>query len=382
MPLDALLNPRSVAILGASERPSLGRRLIASLDQLGFDGAVYPVNPRYDTVLGRRSYPDLTALPAAPDVVACCIATPRIAETLPALARSGARAAVIYDAGFAEQGPQGRALQDEITATCTEAGIALCGPNCMGILNPHARSTTYMQEVQQPDNLAGNVGLVSQSGSICIGLLADLRRFRFSLVASSGNEAVVSSAAYIEWLIDDPNTRVIAAFIESVREPERFVAALDRAAAAGKPVVVLKVGRSERTRRAITSHTGGLAGESRVFSAVLRAHRAIEVDDMDALSEVLAVCQGARWPTGRRIAVITASGGQAELILDSAAAAGLDLPPLPPAAREKVEQVVGPITGDGNPLDAWGNGDFNTNLPACAQRAGRQSGHRRHRAVP
>ena len=245
---------------------------------------------------------------------------------------------------------------------CREAGIALCGPNCMGILNPHHRSSVYMTEVRDPDGLAGNVALVSQSGSICIGMLADIRRFGFSHVISSGNEAVVSTAQYLEALVDDPDTRVIATFTEWIADPERYVAALDRAAAAGKPVVVLKVGR-QRTRHAIGTHTGGLAGESAVFSAMLRAHRAIEASDLDELTEVLAVCQGRRWPTGRRLAVVTASGGQAELILDVATAAGLELPPLSPEGRHEIERVIGPVTGDGNPLDAWGNGDYETNLP-------------------
>jgi acyl-CoA synthetase (NDP forming) len=127
--------------------------------------------------------------------------------------------------------------------------------------------------------------------------------------------------------------------------------------------VVLKVGRQERTRRAIGTHTGGLAGESAVFSAMLRAHRAIEVSDLDELTEVLAVCQGRSWPKGRRLAVVTASGGQAELILDVATAAGLELPPLSPDGRKEIERVIGPVTGDGNPLDAWGNGDYDTNMP-------------------
>ncbi len=141
------------------------------------------------------------------------------------------------------------------------------------------------------------------------------------------------------------------------------MAALDRAADAGKPVVVLKVGRTERTQRAITSHTGGLAGESRVFSEVLRAHRAIEVDDLDQMTEVLAVCQGERWPRGRGISVITGSGGLAELILDNATAIGLDLPPLSDQERAEAERVIGRITGDGNPFDAWGNGNYAVNLP-------------------
>src|SRR5207237_4175577 len=229
-------------------------------------------------------------------------------------AQRGVRAAIIFDGGFAERGEEGRRRQEELVAICREAGIALCGPNCMGVVSPHARSLVYIQTLADPTLLAGNVGLVSQSGSLCIGLLADCRRFGFSHVISSGNEAVLAAADYLEFLVDDPTTRVIALFLETVREPERFVAALDRAADCGKPVVVLKVGRSERARRAITSHTGGLAGESRVFSEVLRAHRAIEVNDLDEMTEVLAVCQGHRWPRGRGISVITGSGGLAEMI--------------------------------------------------------------------
>jgi acyl-CoA synthetase (NDP forming) len=237
----------------------------------------------------------------------------------------------------------------------------------MGVLNPATRSSIYIQELRDPAGLAGNVGLISQSGSICIGLLADIRRFGFSHVISSGNEALLGAAAYMEALIDDPATRVIALFAETIREPERFVAALDRAGDRGKPVVVLKVGRTERSKRAITSHTGGLAGEPRVFSEVLKAHRAIEVEDMDELTEVLAVCQGERWPTGRRLSVMTASGGQAELVLDVASRCGLELPPLPAESRKEAERVIGAITGDGNPLDAWGNGDYATNLPHALQ---------------
>src|SRR6266852_5166623 len=233
----------------------------------------------------------------------------------------------------------------------------------MGILNPTARVTTYKQTVMNPAGLAGNVGFVSQSGSVCIAILSDLRRFGMSLSVSAGNEAVTMTVDYIDYLIDDPNTKAIATFTETVREPERFVAALDRAADAGKPVVVIKVGRTERTQRAITSHTGGLAGSSRVFSELLRAHRAIEVYDLDEMTEVLAVCQGKRWPRGRGISVITGSGGLAEMILDNASALGLELPPLSSDERAEAERVIGRITGDGNPFDAWGNGNYAVNLP-------------------
>src|SRR2546427_9302182 len=363
MRLDALLRPRSVAILGASERPSIGRSLIEALDTIGFRGAIYPINPRYETLLGRKCYASVAELPRDVDTLAICVNHARVLEHMRPAAERGVGAAVIFDGGFAEAGPEGRRLQEAIGGICREAGIALCGPNCMGVVNPHAHSMVYLQGLRDPAPLPGNVGLVSQSGSVCIGLLADCRRFGWSHVISSGNEAVLDTAHFIEYLADDPATRVIATFTESVRDPERFVAALDRAAARGKPVVTLKAGKSDRTRRAIASHTGGLAGEARVFSAVLRAHRAIEVSDLDEMTEVLACAQGERWPRGRRLCVMTASGGQAELILDVAAAAGLSLPPLSATSRADVERVLGSITGDGNPLDAWGNGDFATNFP-------------------
>ena len=363
MRLDPLVKPRSVAIVGATDRPSPARSVIESLGALGFSGAVYPVNPKYQSVLNHVCYPSLTELPEAPDVVVFSIRKPLIPEQVRLAAKRGARAAVIYDSGFAELGADGARLQDEIAGLCRDAGMPVCGPNCMGILNPTARVTTYKQTVMKPEELAGNVGFVSQSGSVCIAILSDLRRFGISLSVSAGNEAVTRTVDYIEYLIDDPATAVIATFTETVREPERYVAALDRAVAVGKAVVVLKVGRSERTQRAIISHTGGLAGSSRVFSEVLRAHRAIEVSDLDELTEVLAVCQGRRWPRNPGISVISGSGGLAELILDNATAAGLELPPLSYAERAEAERVIGRITGDGNPFDAWGNGDYAVNLP-------------------
>jgi len=357
------LRPQSIAILGASERPSIGRSLIVSARNIGFQGKIYPINPRYPELLGHRCYPSVEALPEAPDVVAFCVSYTRILENFRPVAAKGAKAVAIFDGGFAERGEDGARLQAEIVGICREAGILLNGPNCMGVLNPATRSSIYIHEVRDPERLAGNVGLISQSGSVCIGLVSDVRRFGFSHVVSSGNEALIGAAEYMEALIDDPATKVLALFTESVKEPARFVAALDRAADRGKPVVVLKVGRTERSKRAITTHTGGLAGESRVFFEVLKSHRAIAVDDMDELTEVLAVCQGERWPRGRRLSVVTASGGQAELMLDVATERGLDLPPLPVEQRQEAERVIGAITGDGNPLDAWGNGDYATNFP-------------------
>src|SRR5258706_1884364 len=280
MRLDRLLRPRSIAIVGASERPSVGRTLVEAIDGIGFRGHFYPVNPRYESLPGRRCSPSVADLPRDVDVVAFCVNHARVLEHMRPAADRGVGAAVIFDGGFAEADAEGRARQEAIAAICREASMALCGPNCMGVISPHVPSLVYIQALHDPTRLAGNVGLISQSGSICIGLLTDCRRFGWSQVISSGNEAVVAAVDFLEYLVDDSATRVIAMFLETVRQPERFVAALDRAADRGKPVVVLKVRRSDRTRRAISSHTGGLAGQARVFSALLRAQRAIETTSM------------------------------------------------------------------------------------------------------
>ena len=166
MGLEALLKPRSIAVVGASEKPTIGRRLIASLDRIGFAGSIFPVNPNYPTVLGRRCYGSIAELPEAPDVAVFCVGHERVLDPLAAAAERGVKGAVIYDGGFAERGEDGRRLQSQIEGICRDAGIALCGPNCMGVLSPHHPSTTYLQELRDPTGLAGNVGIVSQSGGI------------------------------------------------------------------------------------------------------------------------------------------------------------------------------------------------------------------------
>jgi len=362
MRLDALIRPTSIAVVGASEKSTIGRRLVASLDRIGFTGAIYPINPGYDSVLGHQCYPSIAETPAVPELAAFCLGYRHVLGPLREAATRGIRAAVIYDGGFAERGEDGRRLQQQVIELCRDADIALCGPNCMGVLNPVDRSTSYLQELREPAGLAGNVGILSQSGGFCVSLLTDISRFGFSRMISSGNEAVVDAAAFLEWLVADPATQVIGCFIEAVRSPERFAAALDAAADVGKPVVALKVGRAARTRRAITTHTAGDAGDPDEFAAMIRPHRAIEVNDLAEMTEIFAACQGERRPRGRRIGVVTSSGGLAELMLDVAAGAGIELPPLPVAMRPEFDQRIGYITGDGNPLDAWGNGTFQPNL--------------------
>ena len=363
MSVDALLDPKSIAIVGASQKPSLGRTVIEMLDLMGFSGEIYPINPRYDEIAGHPCLGAIDDLPNGVDLVIFCIAARRVVDEYEKAAAKGIRSAVIYDGAFAEIGGEGAERQQRLVELSNAAGMALCGPNCMGVLNPLAASTSFTMNLRDVEALKGNVGVISQSGSICIGLVADVRRFGFSHVISCGNEAVTSAAQFLEYLVEEPETRVVAMFLETVREEARFVAALDRAAELGKPVVVLKVGKSPRGSAFVTGHTGGSAGDSKALSALLRDHHAIEVDDFDEMGEVLAVCQGNKLPNGTRLGVVVASGGQCELILDRAEAIGLDVPPLSASLRAEAERVIGPLPGDGNPLDAWGHGEYQVNVP-------------------
>src|SRR5260370_20416588 len=222
MRLDALFRPKSVAVVDAPEKPTIGKRFIASLDRIGFSGSIFPVNAGYSTVSGRKCYASIAELPEAPDVAAFCVGHARVLDPLIAAAERGIKGAVIYDGGFAERGGEGCRLQTKIEGICRDAGIALCGPNCMGVLSPHDSSTTYLQELRDPAGLAGNVGIISQSGAFCISLLTDIRRFGFSHVVSSGNEAVVTAADYLEHLVDAPHTNDLRGAIQSDRAPHRI----------------------------------------------------------------------------------------------------------------------------------------------------------------
>ncbi|HTP84745.1 MAG TPA: acetate--CoA ligase family protein [Alphaproteobacteria bacterium] len=362
--LRPLLAPQSIAVVGASERQGApGRRLLECLQKIGFAGRIAPIHPSNETVLGLKCYRSPQEVPWRIDAVAFCIDGAGVPAALQAAAEKGARAGVIFGGMGSRDGgatsPRGR-----ITAIAREHGMALCGPNCMGVFSPASKSSLYLQVMLDPAPVLGDVGLVTHSGSVAIGMLGDCRRFGFSHVISSGDEAVVTLGDYIDYLVDDPATRVIAAFVESVRDMARFTAALDRASSAGKPVVILKIGRSTHAREAAVGHTGAVVGDGRVFSALLARHHAIEVTSLEEMTEVLAACQSHRRPRGPRVGVVTASGGQVEMILDEVNPALFSLPPLPADAAAEVSKTIGPISGPGNPLDSWGNGDYTKNLPA------------------
>jgi acyl-CoA synthetase (NDP forming) len=181
MQLKPLFRPESIAIIGASDKPTPGRRVIATLERLGYAGRVHLVNPNYTSLLNRPCYPSPAELPEAPDVAVFSLGHERVLPAFIAAAKSGMKAAVIFDGDFAETGDEGRALQSKIEDICREHDIALCGPNCMGVLSPHHKSSSYLQELRDPAGLAGNVGIISHSGGLCLRLLTDTRRYGFTI---------------------------------------------------------------------------------------------------------------------------------------------------------------------------------------------------------
>lgn len=362
--LRSLLAPRSIAIVGASDRPGPSGRIFASLQAMGFEGTIHPVNPGRDRVFGLPCAPSLAALGMPPEAAALCVAPERVAEAVVDAAAAGVKAVVSYASGVQRTLYRGRPSIDVIQEVCASANIAFGGPDCMGVLNPASRSTLYLGQLLDAAPVKGDVGLITQSGSMAIGLLTDCRRFGYSHVISTGAEAVLGAAQYLAALAADPDTRVIALFLEAVRDRAAFTAALDLARISGKPVVVLKVGKVEASRQAALGHTGGVAGDARVFSALLRRHGAIEVATLEELTETIVCLRAARLPRARGIGIVSPSGGHVEYALDTAGRSQVVLPPMSEAAREVLAGVIGPITGPGNPIDAWGNGDFETNLRA------------------
>lgn len=364
--LRPLLAPRSIAVVGASEGRGAGPTVLGNLRQLGYAGEVYPVNPRYRELAGWRCYPSLDDVPGPVDTVAILLSSGLVLPILRQASDLGIRAAWALASGFAEAGPGGVALQREVAAFARERGIALCGPNCIGMVNVHARAATYSTAL--PASLRpGHVGGVIQSGAVCLGLVNSNRGLGFSTIVSTGNEAVLDNADYIAYLADDPQTKVIVAFIEGFRRPDGFVEAAERARAAGKPLLVVKVGRSAVAQRATVAHTGSLAGADAIHDAVFRRHGVVRLDSLDEMLEAAELFLAARLPRGRAVALLTLSGGQIGLIGDLARDLDLHLPELSPEVRELLATVLPSYSPIANPLDAWGAGNYEETYPACLE---------------
>ncbi len=356
--LSYLLRPRSVAVLGASPRPeSIGNTTVRNLVEFGFSGEIYPIHPTATEVLGLTCYADLEAVPGEVDCAAVALSADKTIPNLKRAASLGLKSAVIFASGFAETSEDGARLQAELQEISRETGLAVCGPNCLGLANITERTSLYSAAL--PETISeGNVAVLSHSGSGCI-VLSNLARFGFSYVVSSGNSAVVDVAEYLSFLAADDATHVAALVIEAIRDPAAFAAAALAMREAGKPIVALKIGRSEKGVAAAAAHTGSLAGSEDVYREFFRRHGVIAVDDLDELVECVSLMAAVRrLPTGSGLGIINVSGGENAMTCDVADRVGVDLPPLSAPATERLASALPAYGNAGNPLDATGTAVF------------------------
>lgn len=362
--LRPLLSPKSIAVLGASERNgSAGRLVLENLQNLGYPGEIFAINPTTSQVMGLTTYPDLRSLPRIPEMVAIVLGADKVLPTLETMVELGIPAAWALASGFSEAGPQGKELQARVSAYAREHGLLLCGPNCVGVANLVDRSATY-SVAMHPGLQPGSVSAVMQSGAILMGL-ANATPFGFRFLISSGNEAVLDSADYIAHLADDPGTRVIVAFLEGIRDAGKFLAAARKVRASGKPLLVLKLGRSEAAQRAVQAHTGSLAGSDAVLDAVFQREGIIRLDNLDELVEAARLFLTCPLPVGDGIGLLSLSGGQIGLLSDLAQNLELNFTSLAPDTIARLKEILPAYTTIANPLDAWGTGDLEKMYPAC-----------------
>jgi acetate---CoA ligase (ADP-forming) len=350
-----LIQPRSVAIVGASSDPSrTAGRPLRYLLKHGFGGTIYPVNPRSESIEGVRCYSSVEALPEAPDVGIVLVGPDRVADSVRSLARIGTPSAVVLAGGYAEVSEEGRQRQIELQAA--RGSMRLLGPNTIGLVNVLDHMVLSPSVALELHPLTpGMVGLASQSGGILGSVLsrAEARGIGFSRLVGTGNEADLEICDIVEFLLHDDDTSVISLYLEGLRNVDRFRALARQAVEIGKPIVAFKVGRSEVGARSASSHTGAMAGSDRVYDALFEQHGVIRAATFSDLLDISGTLATGRKLGGKRLAVLTSTGGAGVLVADACGAQGFEAPP---PDRETVERLVATLTGDAemaerNPVD-------------------------------
>jgi acyl-CoA synthetase (NDP forming) len=365
-PLHSFFWPESIAVLGAS--PDLHRirgRLLHQLRENGFPGRILPINPSYQEIAGLRCYPSIGAVGGGIDLALVAIPAAGVAAAVAECAAAGVKNALIVSSGFAEEGGAAGDMQAELLAVTRRTGIRTCGPNCEGYYNALGRvATTFSPTVETREDGSRTlvspkrVGVIAQSGGIGFALFnrgkaADLG---FSYVISTGNEADLSMADFLDYMVEDPNTHAVMLFCEAVRNGPGFVAALDKARRLGKPIIAIKVGRSDAGTRAAASHTASLSGSYAAYHAVFDRYGVIEAEDADeavAIAGVMLTCPPAK---GRRTGIVTVSGGGGAWMADTLSAHGLIVPTLSAETQAGLRPLMPSYGASGNPVDVTAQG--------------------------
>ncbi len=366
--LHAMLEARSVAVVGASAQPgSFGFELLRQLRVGGFDGRIYPVNPHYAEIDGLSCVAAIEDVPEPVDLAILGVGNTALEKVLRSAGACGARSAVICASGHEPEGAPGPPLPERLQAIAREFGMAVCGGNGMGFINVERklRATGYSQD---PDLAPGPVTFLTQSGSSFSALLRNRRGIRFNLAVSGGDELVTTMAEYLEYALELESTRVVAIFMETVRDPARFRRALELAAKREIPIVALKVGYNDFARRMVTAHSGAIAGDDGAYEALFEHAGVLRVRGLDELADTVELLCAGRVAAAGGLATLHDSGGERTHLIDAADACGVRLAVISDATTKRLATVLGPGLPPVNPLDAWDTSDTAHDVfTACLQ---------------
>lgn len=359
--LSPLLEPRSIAMIGASNNPArIGGMPLDLLKQFGYEGRVYPVNPKYETVFDYPCYADIESVPEAPDLVVLAIGAPDVTAMLRRCHARGARAAIVYAAGFAEMGGEGVALQEALERFVAETGMLVAGPNCMGFANLNLNAYTAFASVFKNvprQTGAGRASLVTQSGNVCSAVFALMRQLGVGVshFINTGNEACLEYSEYLDFLAQDEETDCVVGYIEQLRDGRRFVDAALAFAEADKPLILYKAGETEKGSEAVRSHTSALAGNLALYKAAFRQLNVIQGQDFAQMADLAWLSGFRNRAGGKRVAIVTLSGALGAILADKFIAAGLDVPTLPEEVQQALREGIPDYGMVSNPIDVTGN---------------------------
>jgi len=356
--LTHFFKPGAVAVVGASvTEGTVGKAIMVNLVR-EFKGVIYPVNPKYEEIFGLRTYKSCRELPEAPDLAVIAVPAKAVPQVIEECGGRGTKAAIVISAGFKEVGPEGEKLEKALVEAARKYGVRVIGPNCLGVYDAHSRlNTIFNPPDRQKTPPPGNVAFLSQSGALGAAILDWLAEYNIGMskFVSYGNAADVKEWELIEYLVEDPETKVIMMYIEGVEDGRSLLKAVRKATLAGKPVIVLKAGKSERGIRAVSSHTGSLAGSYKVYEAGLTQNGALVVNELD---EFILATKALSWlppPQGDRVAIVTNGGGAGVLTTDAVELLGLQLAELSEETKNYLRSKLPPAASLNNPVDILGD---------------------------
>ncbi len=360
--IEYLLNPGSIAFIGASNNPGrIGGMPIELLTKFNYKGDIYPVNPKYKEVFGLKCWPDIESIPNNIDLAVLAIGAKDVQPMLERCHKHGVKAAIIYAAGFAEEGSrEAIELQDRLTEFAKHSGMAIAGPNCMGLANLNTQAHTAFASVFKTAPMqsgSGRVSLLTQSGNVCAAVYALLRRLNIpvSHFINTGNEACVNFSDYLNYLANDENTEVVIGYIEQIRDGAGFIKACNTLRNKNKVLIALKAGATSKGAVAVQSHTSALAGDSNIYSAAFRQLGVIEADDFAQMANLAMLAELRDRTAGVKTAVVTMSGALGAILADKFTLAGLELPDLSDAVQSTLRKGIPSYGMVSNPVDVTGN---------------------------